>query len=208
MDVKEKILKNAEALFMRYGIRSVTMDDIARDLGISKKTLYQYVENKSDLIFQIVEQFTCQEQGMLDVIKGDSQDPIEEMLNLGRHIIRVMRTMGANTLYDLRKYYPQSWEQIESLRKKHVYQAIMDNIERGQAQGLYRADITPDIIAKLYVEKTGILVDEEVFPLAQYNRQTLLREFMVYHIRGIASKLGLQQLDNYLADPENSFQTA
>lgn len=194
MEVKQQILTKSEELFMRYGIKSITMDDIARELGISKKTLYQYVENKSDLISQIFQQKIASEKQCMADIRQAATDAVDEILRIARYVIQELRQMSPTTMYDLRKYYRSTWRQMEALHQRHIYQLIRENLERGQAEGLYRSNIDVDIIAKLYVAKTSIVVDEDLFPTQQYNIEKLFAEYMMYHIHGIASAKGLAVL--------------
>lgn len=200
MEEKQQVISKAEELFMRYGIRSVTMDDIARELGMSKKTLYQYVENKSDLIEQIFQQQIQEEKCCIDQFRREAGDAIEEILKIARYVIRKLRQLSPTTMYDLQKYYRNTWKQMDALHKRHVYTVIRENIERGMAQGLYRENMNPDIVAKLYVGKTSLVADDETFPLREYNIEQLYREYILYHIHGIASPRGLALLEKHLTE--------
>lgn len=205
MDVKQQIIQHSMDLFMRYGIKSVTMDDIARNLGISKKTLYQYVSNKNDLITQIFQQKIELEKQIMAQIREKSADAIDEILKIAAYVIRELRELSPTTVYDLQKYYRETWRQMEALHKKHIYKIIRENISRGIKQGLYRNNMDPDIIAKLYVGKTSLVVDEDLFPTREYNIGDLFKEYIYYHIHGIASPRGLQLLEKHLQE-ENDIQ--
>ena len=181
-------------MFMRYGAKSVTMDDIARQMGISKKTLYQFVSNKAELVEKICHRHIEEEKEAIDLITKNSGNAIEEMLNIAQYITALLREMSPKALYDLQKYYRKSWALMESLHKEHVYQVIFNNLKRGIAEGLYRETLNADIIAKLYVGKSLLVVDEDMFPLNDYKKDTLFTEFINYHIRGIASSKGLKAL--------------
>ncbi|MCB0617139.1 MAG: TetR/AcrR family transcriptional regulator [Saprospiraceae bacterium] len=201
-DTGTEILKRTESLFMRYGIKSITMDDIAKELGISKKTLYQFVENKADLIKKIVYQHIQEEKKEIESIRSHANNAVEEVLALAKYVVQALRQMAPTTVYDLQKYYHDSWKLLESLHQQHVYSVIRENLETGIRQGLYRPDIDPDIVAKLYVGKTFLLVNEEVFPLRDYTRERLLHEFFLYHLHGICSPKGREQLEQYLNPSE------
>ncbi|MEL6863808.1 MAG: TetR/AcrR family transcriptional regulator [Bacteroidota bacterium] len=197
MKERQRILLQAENMFLRYGIKSVTMDDIARDLGISKKTLYQYVSNKADLIQKIFDQHVEMEKQVIDEVTNQSKDAIDEILNIAKTVIQMLRGMSPNTIYDLRKYYRDIWMMMEALHQKYIYQVIKTNLERGKKEGLYREDLHADIVAKLYVAKNSLVVDEELFPLREYNKEKLFSEYINYHIHGIASAKGLKLLEKY-----------
>lgn len=184
---------------MRYGIKSITMDDIARDMGISKKTLYQYVENKTGLIEQIFEQHIEEEKKVIECIRQNAADAIDEILGIARYVVGKLRELSPTVAYDLQKYYCNTWKQMEALHQRHVYAIIKENLERGIRQGVYRSNLNPDIIAKLYVGKTSLVADEEMFPVREYNIQQLYWEYINYHIRGIASAEGQRLLEKYKA---------
>ncbi|MFT5166063.1 MAG: AcrR family transcriptional regulator [Saprospiraceae bacterium] len=197
MESKAKILQGATGLFLKYGVKSVTMDDISRELGISKKTLYQHVENKADLIEQTVQLYIDDEKKMIASIRGEAENAIHEMVILAKYITQMFREMPSGLTYDLQKYHRKSWDLMESYNQTHIYGVIKDNIERGIEQGVYRNDLNPDIIAKLYVGKTSIIVDEDVFPLRDYNKENLFKEYIKYHLHGIASAKGLKLLEKH-----------
>lgn len=197
MGAKLKILQGAAGLFLRYGVKSVTMDDISRELGISKKTLYQHVENKADLIQQAIQAHLDEEKEMIGQIRKMADDAIHEIVILARHITQMFREMPPSLTYDLQKYYRNCWDLVDGYSKSHIYGVIRDNIERGMQQGVYRKNINPDIIAKLYVNNSSVIVDEEVFPLRNYHKENLFIEHINYHLHGIASAKGLKLLDKH-----------
>ncbi len=200
MSKEIEIFEKVNDLFMKYGIKSVSMDDIARALGISKKTLYLFVDNKADLINKSIELHLLKEKQDIEEITSISKDPIDEMLNIARHIVKMLRQVNPSTMYDLQKYYKPSWDLMQSLHQIHIYDVIKNNIQTGIEIGLYRENLQPDIIAKFYVGKSLILVDEDIFPMSDYNREKLFTEFINYHIHGIASKKGLDLLEKHLKE--------
>ncbi len=199
LDTETKILAAIERLFMRYGIKSVTMDDISKKLGISKKTLYQQVDNKADLIHKIMHQHIAAEMEEMERIRSRSKDAIDEMLGVSRYVTQMLREISPATIHDLQKHYPDAWQLMESLHQQHFYDFIKTNMEQGIREGLYRSDFDPDIIAKLYVAKTMLVVDQDIFPLRNYNKEKLFEAFIEYHIHGVASTKGLKKLERYLS---------
>jgi len=200
MDSTTTILESAAVLFKRYGVKSVTMDDVSRELGISKKTLYQHVENKADLIEKTMRVFIEQEKSMIRDIKKMSQDAVHELVMLTRMITQTLCEVPPNLTYDLQKYYRKCWDIMEDYNRTYIYSVIKDNIERGIKQGAYRQDVHPDIIAKIYAGKISIVVDEDLFPLRNYNKENLFRQYMSYHLHGIASSKGLKLLAKHTKD--------
>ena len=193
-----KILIESESMFMRFGIRSVTMDDIARHLGISKKTLYQFVDNKGDLIAKIFEKKLAEEQAYIAEINSNSQDAVEEILRLARYTIRQLREMPETAVFDLKKYYGDIWQIIETHHQSHVYDMIKNNLILGIEQGVYRENLNPEVIARLYVGKTSLVADEDIFPPDQIPMSELFKEHIYYHIHGVASSKGLKLMEQHL----------
>lgn len=202
MTIKENIIEKAKTLFMQYGIRSVSMDDIASDLGISKKTIYQYFENKSDLIHQVTFLHIQQDLDAFNQIRNDSSNSIEELLKFASYLMVAIRNISPTAVYDLQKYYKESWAQFEEVHKQYIYSTIKGNIERGQAQGLYRQGINPDIAARLYVSTSHLVMDEDIFPMNKYRKDTIIKEFIYQSVHGWASDKGLELWKEHIAIEE------
>lgn len=195
MGEESKILDRCERLFMRYGIKSVTMDDVSRELGISKKTLYQYFENKEDLVYKVTQNhFECQNQEVSAII-ANSGSAIDEMIGISDWMNKLSKNMNPGIVFDLRKYHPESWQVFIRHRNEYVFKCIFDNIERGKREGLYREDLNSDIIARIYISKMEMFFDPEIFPSDKYTPEKTFKEFMNYHIHGIATQKGIKYLE-------------
>ncbi|MEO7174400.1 MAG: TetR/AcrR family transcriptional regulator [Saprospiraceae bacterium] len=196
--MRDQILTKIESMFMRYGIRSVTMDDIARELGISKKTLYKFVDNKEDLITMITTEHLRRERNIVDCIHIEAKDPIHEFINIVDHLIVQIQGMSQSTMYDLQKYYKENWNSFECFQREFVLNRVQENLKKGVEMGLYRSNINVDIIARFYISKPMTLLDEQLFPSKQFDKPTLLKNYLVYHIHGIATAKGLELFHEYL----------
>ena len=128
---QEEILEGAKELFMRYGIKSITMDDVAREMGISKKTLYQHVKNKTDLIERIIHQHIHEEKECLSEMPANAHDAIEQVLMIAQYVVKVLRSMRPTTMFDLKKYYRSCWNMMEEFQQEYMYEMIRSNIEQG-----------------------------------------------------------------------------
>ena len=191
----EKILLKAEELFFVNGVKSTTMDDLARALGASKKTLYQFVENKDDLVFKVMDQHLALEIKAVNKITSHSSNAIEELLTIARHVTGHLKTFNPNILSDMQKYYPQAWGLFISYKNTFIYNTILENVQKGIAQGLYRDDLHPEIIAKIYGVKSEFMLDQNLFPFTSYTIVGVYNEYLKYHIRGIASAEGIKYLE-------------
>ncbi len=182
---------------MRYGFKSVTMSDIARELGISKKTLYQFVDNKNDLILKVVKARIKDEEAKVSKIHEEAKDAIDEMLAISFHVNQNLKTINPAAIFDLQKYYRDAWDEIQAHRVGFVFNIIKENILRGVKQGLYRENIDVDIISKIYIGVMLSMTDTELFPYPQYNSAKVYEACVHYHIYGIVSLKGLELLKKY-----------
>ncbi len=196
-EMKNNILQRTAAMFFRYGIKSVTMDDIARELGMSKKTLYQFFENKNDLLSQIMDKEGERDEAITGAVLTHSENAIDELMGYARHgLEEFTKVMSCPTIvYDLQKYHRDIWDRFETDMNKRIYEGTKNNIARGQKEGLYREGIDYDIIAKLYVKKMMAIMDEDTFPTAHYDKIKLFTQFLIYHVHGIATPKGIALFD-------------
>lgn len=194
LETKEKILDISEELFLNYGLRSISMDDISKKLGMSKKTLYQFIDNKKDLVEQVILRYISNEASLVNELHSEATDAIDEYLSIARHILIVLRKMKPTIIYDLKKYYPESWHLIETLHFKFIENSIKRNIEKGIIEEFYRKDVNAEIISKLYIIKNEAMSDEALFPIKDFSRDSLFVAFLKYHLYGIVSEKGLHRM--------------
>lgn len=203
-DTRKQIMRRAESLFMRYGIKSVSMDDIARELGISKKTLYQFFENKEDLILKTIESHLQDEVCDMDLIISHATNALQEIMLLARHIIGQFQELTSSVVYDLKKYYPEAWNLIDHMQRDHVYKSILDNLKRGVAEGDYRSDLNPEIMARLHVGSLYLPIDQSLFPVREFQPDQVFKEYIYHFVRGVASEQGLVKINEYLREKQST----
>lgn len=197
-EIKLKILKGAEGLFMRYGFKSITMDDVAREIGISKKTLYQYFTDKNDLVNQVVDNHLETEREFCMNLVRDEKDPIAFLLTISDNFGNEAKHISTAVLFDLRKYFKEAWLKIEGYSKEFIYSQVLDNLEQGKAKGLYRKDINDKVVALYYVHLIQFMVNPENYQKEVKDFHTVHQELIKYHLRGIATEKGLKQLDKLM----------
>lgn len=171
------------------------MDDIARELGMSKKTIYQHVDNKADLVRLSLDEFLKEEKANLRGILAASDNSVDTIIALVSYFHTQIREFNPYTLNDLQKYYPDSWEILNDYRYNYFHRVIADNIDKGMQQGLYRPDMNSDIISKIYIKGFEVLLDQQLFPQKKYAFLNVYKEFLKYHLRGIVSTEGLKILE-------------
>jgi len=195
MDKKEEILNHSAKVFMAYGFKSVTMDDLARELGVSKKTIYQYFKDKNDLIETLIRVNLDADKMMCTQIKLTAENAIESMMKVIKAIGENMNGVHPSIFYDLQKYHPKSWKLIDEHQKHFIAQLILDNVERGRGEGVYRMDFDSEIIAKMYVKCTDAVVKKEIESSTQSDFAYALKEVIHFMIVGMATPKGLDYLN-------------
>jgi AcrR family transcriptional regulator len=194
---QQHLLQKSGELFKKYGVKSYTMDDIAKELGMSKKTIYQFVENKAELVKLTMQAYLQEERTQLDAILKVSQDSIDEMIKMVAYFYNQVREFNPSVLNDLQKYYPETWAIYNDYRFNFMLGMVTKNIQGGMEQGMYRADLNADIIARLYIANIDVLINQELFPSKKYVFLDAYKEFLNYHLRGIVTAKGLKYLEQH-----------
>ncbi|CAA9341084.1 MAG: Transcriptional regulator, AcrR family [uncultured Cytophagales bacterium] len=182
---------------MRYGCKSVTMDDIARHLAVSKKTLYQFYKDKDEIITTFARsEFECEKDCMKE-IAGEAENAVDEVMRISRHIRQTFSKMNPALLYEMQKYHSEAWQVYADYRQSTVSDHIRGNLQRGIREGLYRDSIDVEILTRLRLEMIQLAFDARLFPPAQFSLVDLQIQIMDLFIRGVATREGLEVLDQY-----------
>lgn len=192
-------IERVEDLFLRFGIKSITMDEVAADLGISKKTLYQFVESKDDLVMKVLESHIAKGTSKCYSMTAMAPNAIEEILILLDSNSQELAQMKTNIVYDLQKYHREAWEMMRKFQHDFVFKVIRENLLRGRKEGMYREDFDVDIVAKLHLATSFNLFDPHLFPDGVVSKVTLFKEYMMHYLHGIVSPKGLTYLKKKLA---------
>ncbi len=194
--LKEDILDTATDMFLTLGFKSVTMDDIAEKLSISKKTIYSHFPNKGKLVEACaIELFNCITAG-IDEIIAEEYNPIDELLKIHEFILKRLKEEKASPQFQLCKYYPKVDEALKELKVERMKLSIGNNLKRGKENGYYRQDIDNEIVLNFYFMTLEGIKDSEYFPMDKYTIPYLVSHFLDYHFRAIASQKGLEYINN------------
>ena len=196
--VRNQILEEAEALYTRYGLKSVSMDDVARKVGISKKTLYQHFAKKEDLIKEVMQCNFEEDLEHFAASLNDSTDAIDEFLRNSRYFIREMRQISPTLFYDMQKYYGNIWLEQAKAHMSYFEKSMQDNIERGISEGLYRDDLIPSVISRIYQSTVMALLDTSIFPAHEISLDRIIQQKSLYHLYGIVTSAGRDRLLEHL----------
>jgi AcrR family transcriptional regulator len=198
------ILLKVRELYMKYGIKSITMDDVAVELGISKKTLYQYVTDKDDLVGKFIDNEIALRQEEICKCFKVGFNAIEELFEISIFMNKIMRDQNPATEHDLKKYYPHHYQKIVKARREGVYNYILLNLKRGKKDGLYRAGMDEEIIAKLYLSRVESIHLNDLFTVDEFTSIKLFIELLTYHVRGIATEKGIIVLEKKIKELETT----
>ncbi|MFT7592572.1 MAG: AcrR family transcriptional regulator [bacterium] len=197
MDVKEQILEKSLGLFMRYGIKSVSMDDISREIGVSKKTVYQHVSDKRDLVRQTFERHLNSDEAFCTRMMDETNNPIQQLLNLAKHIVDNFSQMNPSTMFDIQKYYPSCWELFHDHKNKYIQSQVIDNLKLGIKTGHYRPELNVDIISKLYICLIDSTVNPDTFPAKEFDRVSIFVQLFDYHLHAIMTSEGTKYFNKH-----------
>lgn len=195
---EEEMVMGALSLFNKFGIRSVTMDDVAREMAVSKKTLYKFFENKADLVNKCVMTIFDQVQGCMMEIHSSAQNSIDELFDIDNVIRQIMEDHNPSLHFQLHKYYPQTAKAMYEGRRELINKMISENIDNGKRDGLYRESIDTEIITHLYCSKMESIPEDQEDLMKRFHSKQVKRQALEYHIRGIASPKGLKYLETKL----------
>lgn len=197
MDNHADILSRILHLFKQFGIKSVTMDDISRELGMSKKTLYTLVSDKNELVHKVAEfEFNNMNEAFSRVFNKEGLNAVEQLIEVNYFMRTHLKYHSTSFDYDLRKYYPDVYNSFYEKKEEAMYSSVLENMLKGKKEGIYRADLNEEIIARLYISRIMQTTRSRHLSIEDFIAPENYREYFVYHIRGIANEKGIEILEN------------
>ena len=197
--MKDKIIEGAEKLFFQYGVRSVSMDDVARELSMSKKTLYQYFTNKEELVTEVARTHMIEEKREFQCIARNANNALEELFNISKCLREHMQDMNPALMYDLQKYHPEAWQHFLSYKNEFIRGSVIDNIRRGKAEGYYRSEIDENVIATIRVEVIQMSFDQHLFPKSEFKMIDVQMQVFQHFVYGLLTPQGYEKYKGYYA---------
>ena len=190
-----QIVPKVYLLYQRFGIKSVTMDDVAQHLGISKKTLYESFTDKEDLVRQVLIWDYDRKFDFFLQIEKKNLHAIEELFEVYKMIKEIYRDYNPSVEYDIRKYYPALYSQLREIKRKRMFELSMKNMSKGKQEGLYRSDLNVSILARLHVFRVENIIESELFSIEELTSIKVFHELFLYHLNGIVSDEGRRILE-------------
>ncbi len=198
LEVKSYIIEESDKLFCLYGFKSVTMDDIAKHLGMSKKTIYQNFTDKDELVNILIERKLSHQNCLMDACAANAKNAVEEIFLSISRIHESLGTMNPKLFYDLQKYHPKAWLSFKAFKEKRLGISFLANLERGMTEGLYRNELKKDILTQLRLDQAELVFNQhDNYTVNKYNIAQVMLELTEHYLYGICNKKGLELVEKY-----------
>lgn len=197
VDTKKKILKGAESLFMKYGVRSISMDDIARHLSVSKKTLYQHFVDKEDIVtITCISHIEAVAQEFED-IRESAKNAIDELAKISVCLKHNAEELNPSLLFDLQKYHPKAWSVWLDHKNRFIRDSVVRNLKQGIDEGYFRPDIHLEVIATMRLELVQLAFDDTLFPPSQFKVAEVQLQIFDHFVYGLVTDKGKKLYQKY-----------
>lgn len=196
--MKDQIIHKSADLFLNLGFKSVTMDDIANELGISKKTIYVHFPNKTKLVESVTFSLFETICDGIDCICATSNNPIEELYAVKLFVMQHLKNEKTSPQYQLKKYYPQIYETLRLKQFGKMHESVKESLQKGIDTNVFRKDIDVDFISRMYFNGMTGIKDDSIFPQEKFNMDYLMESYLEYHLRAIVTNEGLQILNQFI----------
>jgi AcrR family transcriptional regulator len=197
MENKERILQAAYELFFRYGIKSVTMDDIAKHLSMSKKTIYLYFRDKDEVVQTLMERSLHKDREDFHAIAERAVNVVEEVFEMMKKMNDIFSTINPNIFYDLRKYHPQTWELFHKFKTEFILEQVEKSLEKGKKDGFVRADVNSKLLSKLRGEEIEMGFNPTLFPPDKFRILDVQIAFTEHFLYGICTLKGHKLINKH-----------
>lgn len=202
IETKQRIQLAAHQLVMQYGIRSVSMDDIASNLGMSKKTIYQYFKDKDELVEAVVDGVIDTNQCICNTDRGKAENAVHEIFLVMDMMVEMFKTMNPSILFDMQKYHPSAYKKFQIHRNEYLYNICRQNIERGISEELYRPEINVEILARYRVETMLTAFNPEFQRSVKQSLLKIEEEIITHYLFGLVSIKGYKLTLKYIEQKE------
>lgn len=196
-DNKTRIALKALELFIMYGIRRVSMDEIAVALGMSKKTIYNYFKDKDGLVTEVVQSVLNKNHTECEADKKNAKNAIHEAFMAIDQTTILFSRMNPLIMYDLKKYHPSAYKVFVDYKGKFLYGVLLANLESGIADGLFREDMNVGLVARYRLETLLLAFAPEIYMHADTGLAKTHEELFYLFLYGISTPKGYQLINKY-----------
>lgn len=197
-ELQERILAKGDELFRKYGMKSITMDDIAKQLGISKKTIYQYYPDKDELVAEVLKTNIARHEGEMEKLCGPmAKNAVDELFLMNTSVGQMLQTYNPIMFYDLQKYHAKAWSLFRKFRNENILQKIKDNLNRGIEEGYYRADIDIPVLSVLRLEQVDMCFNFDLYPPTEFQFHKVMSHLTEHFLYGVCTLKGHRLVNKY-----------
>ncbi|MGB0980514.1 MAG: TetR/AcrR family transcriptional regulator [Winogradskyella sp.] len=196
--MRAKIIQKSTELFLNLGFKSVTMDDIANGMGISKKTIYKHFDNKTALVKATTLALFEQISHGIDCICALEKNPIEEIYDIKQFVMGHLKDEKSSPQYQLQKYYPKIYASLKTKQFNVMQNCVVGNLKRGIKLGVYRPTLNVEFVSRMYFSGITTIKDNDLFPLKLFSQNRLMEYYLEYHLRGICTPQGLEIVTKFI----------
>lgn len=204
MEARQIIQAKSFELFKKYGIRSITMDEIAVHCGMSKKTLYQVFADKDSLVHTMIDEHIAEAERNCKCAQSNAENAIHEIFVSLDWVHQMFDGVNPVLLFDLRKYHAAAFQKLEKHKATFLYDIFKSNFERGIAEGLYRPEIKIDVLVPLRIHTMTLVFEHDLFPTQKYTLFDMDWEITLHDLYGVATPKGTQLIEQYIAQRTQS----
>lgn len=203
VDQTERIIKGGEELFLQAGIKSITMDDIAKHLGMSKKTIYQFFNDKNELVSALVKKKLVEDECQIKTIIESSTNVIEEMINMMKCSEEIFSRINPIVIHDMQKYHPDAWSEFQKFKSDVLIKTLEELLDKGIEQGFIRPEIDVKILAKMRVHQVEMGFSTIIFPISAFSTWKVQYQLLKHFNYGVCTLKGHELLDQYKNEVSN-----
>jgi len=204
MDNKAKlIVERVSQLYLEYGIKGVTMDDVAHHLTISKKTLYQFFKDKKELVWAVLEHHDCEKRVDFSIVKKGNSNAIDDLFTFYEIQVKMIKNHKPAFVYDLKKYYPEIYTHFQKIKHTKILESVKENLIKGKEEGLYRSDINEDILSRLNLMRIEGIMNSDIFSIEEIVSTNFFSEVFRYNLFAIVSDKGRKLIKHKLSIIKN-----
>src|ERR1700676_97574 len=204
MEHKERILEKATDLFMRYGIRSITMDEIAAQLGISKKTIYQFFTDKDAMVEAVVNELINRNEEDCRGFILSAENAVHEIFLAMDFTQEMLKAMNPQIMHDLEKHHPIAYRRLKQYKYQFLFTMIKENLERGAREDIYRTDLNADLTTRHRIETAFMVFNQEAFPQNKYPMNQTCQELAILYLHSICNEEGKKLIRKYLNERQKT----
>ncbi|RUA38529.1 MAG: TetR/AcrR family transcriptional regulator [Bacteroidetes bacterium] len=204
MSTEKNILEGAKNLFMQFGLKSITMDDIARKVGVSKKTIYQFFSDKNSIVFKSVHEHFSEHRMEIENVLDNSKDAIESIYRISKCMKVQVEAINPTVLYDLQRYFPKAHKRFLEFKNTFIKDRMVKILEDGIESGYFRKEINPEILIIQRIEQVQLAFNNDIFPRDKFDFKEIHEQLFDHFLHGILTVKGKQKYNQYLNEEQDA----